>query len=284
MSSDLSPKQKHASVAIGLTFFVAALSVVGFTVVFWYNDNIQLEGIFIGITFMLLAVGLVMWSQHLLPEGPFAEEFPELQSGVMEEAKVLASLDRGQVGRRKVLIGSLGLAGAAITSSVASTMRSLGPGPYSLRHTAWRGGKTVATLDNVPVRVSDVPVDSIIVVYPLGFTNSPEVQATLIHLPPGLNRPLPRRSTWAPHGFICYSRVCSHAGCPVALYNHVDYELQCPCHQSTFNVLDGAEPVFGPAGGPLVQLPLAINPDGTLRSTGDFSGPPGPVYWHYHRS
>lgn len=126
MSSDLSPKQKHASVAIGLTFFVAALSVVGFTVVFWYNDNIRLEGIFIGITFMLLAVGLVMWSQHLLPEGPFAEEFPELQSGVMEEAKVLASLDRGQVGRRKVLIGSLGLAGAAITSSVARAVSRAG--------------------------------------------------------------------------------------------------------------------------------------------------------------
>lgn len=280
MSSPPETFDRRNTAVVTACFLGAAAAAVGLTFVYWYDDNIALEGICVGVCFSLLAVGLVQWSR-VLPQGPYVDDYPKLRSRASAEAEALASLDRGGIGRRRLLIASLGLAGASVGAGVVSSVRSLGPGPYSLGHTAWRGGRTLVTEEGVDVRTAGMPVDSILTVFPKGFIDSPEVPAILIRLPLGLNRPLPGRATWAPDGFICYSKICSHAGCPVNLYNHYTFELQCPCHQSTFNVLDGAEPVFGPAGTPLVQLPLAIESDGVLRSTGDFSGPPGPTYWHH---
>jgi ubiquinol-cytochrome c reductase iron-sulfur subunit len=77
--------------------------------------------------------------------------------------------------------------------------------------------------------------------------------------------------------------VCTHAGCPVGLYEAASHQLLCPCHQSTFDVLDGARPVFGPAAVRLPQLPLAIDADGYVYATGGFSDPPGPTFWDRSR-
>jgi ubiquinol-cytochrome c reductase iron-sulfur subunit len=280
MSESPATAERRARRRIGAAFSASALSAIGFSVSYWWGDSIQLEGLFAGLSFLFLAAGLVVWSHRLLPEGPFHEEYPEFGSTAREEAAVLASVDRGGVGRRRLLIGTFGVVGASLGAGALSSFRSLGPAPASLLHTAWQDRRILVTADGTPVNVADVPTNSIVTVFPAGFTASAQDPALLIHLPPGLNKPLPGRASWAPQNFICYSKVCSHAGCAVNLYNHEAYELQCPCHQSTFNVLRGARPVFGPAGGPLVQLPLAVDSDGTLRSTGDFSGPPGPVFWH----
>ncbi|HEY7131964.1 MAG TPA: Rieske (2Fe-2S) protein, partial [Candidatus Limnocylindrales bacterium] len=56
--------------------------------------------------------------------------------------------------------------------------------------------------------------------------------------------------------------------------------LICPCHQSTFDVLTGATPVFGPAGRPLPQLPIRMLEDGTFVADGDFPEPVGPSFWN----
>ena len=98
----------------------------------------------------------------------------------------------------------------------------------------------------------------------------------LLALPPG-------RGSWAPEGNVCYSKVCTHAGCPVGLYEASSHQLLCPCHQSAFAVLDGARPISGPADRALPQLPLAIGDDGVLRATGDFDGPVGPRTWNNNR-
>jgi ubiquinol-cytochrome c reductase iron-sulfur subunit len=74
--------------------------------------------------------------------------------------------------------------------------------------------------------------------------------------------------------------VCTHAGCPVGLYEASSHQLLCPCHQSTFDVLNGAKPVFGPAATRLPQLPLAVDPTGQVYATGGFSEPPGPANWN----
>jgi ubiquinol-cytochrome c reductase iron-sulfur subunit len=97
---------------------------------------------------------------------------------------------------------------------------------------------------------------------------------------PGLLQPVKGRETWSPQGFVAYSKICTHAGCPVGLYQAQLHELLCPCHQSNFDVLSGARPLFGPAAVALPQLPLRITPDGFLAATGDFSEPVGPYFWH----
>jgi ubiquinol-cytochrome c reductase iron-sulfur subunit len=75
--------------------------------------------------------------------------------------------------------------------------------------------------------------------------------------------------------------VCTHAGCPVGLYEAETHQVLCPCHQSTFDVLDAATPVFGPAAAALPQLPLALRSDGYLEATGGFSEPVGPSFWRH---
>jgi ubiquinol-cytochrome c reductase iron-sulfur subunit len=92
-------------------------------------------------------------------------------------------------------------------------------------------------------------------------------------------RPRPGRETWAPEGNVAYSKICTHVGCPVGLYQAPTHELVCPCHQSTFDVLDGARPKFGPATRSLPQLPLAVDQEGFLVAQGDFDEPVGPGYW-----
>ena len=79
---------------------------------------------------------------------------------------------------------------------------------------------------------------------------------------------------------IAYSKICTHVGCPVGLYQADTHELLCPCHQSTFDVLDGARPRFGPATRSLPQLPLAVDGDGFLTAQSDFTEPVGPGFWN----
>jgi ubiquinol-cytochrome c reductase iron-sulfur subunit len=102
----------------------------------------------------------------------------------------------------------------------------------------------------------------------------------LIRVEPDLLQLAPDRQAWAPQGLVAYSKICTHAGCPLGLYLAATHELRCPCHQSTFDVLVGAQPVYGPAPKPLPQLPITIGPDGVLRATGDFEAPVGPSYWN----
>jgi ubiquinol-cytochrome c reductase iron-sulfur subunit len=91
---------------------------------------------------------------------------------------------------------------------------------------------------------------------------------------------LPRgRGGWAPDGLVAYSKVCTHAGCPVGLYEPTDQTLLCPCHQSAFDVLTGAPPVVGPAARPLPQLPIAIDDEGFVVAQSDFHEPVGPSFW-----
>ena len=131
----------------------------------------------------------------------------------------------------------------------------------------------------MPVNVGDLEVGGVITVFPEGNVGSADSQTLLIRLANHAVTTRPGRETWAPEGYVAYSKVCTHAGCPVGLYQAGTERLLCPCHQSTFDVLDGARPVFGPAARSLPQLPLAVDGSGYVVSRGDFSGPVGPGFW-----
>ncbi len=80
-------------------------------------------------------------------------------------------------------------------------------------------------------------------------------------------------------GFFAYTKVCSHLGCPSSLYEQQSYRILCPCHQSQFDALHYAKPIFGPAARALAQLPITIDTDGYLVANGDFIEPVGPAFW-----
>ena len=89
----------------------------------------------------------------------------------------------------------------------------------------------------------------------------------------------PEREGWDVDGIVAYSKICTHVGCPVALYEQTTHHLLCPCHQSTFDVANHANVVFGPATRPLPQLAISVDDEGYLVAQHDFVEPVGPSYW-----
>jgi len=121
------------------------------------------------------------------------------------------------------------------------------------------------------VRAPDLEVNSVVTVFPEGAIGDPLSQTMLIRLPNDVAQ--------TAQGYIAYSKVCTHAGCPVALYRSAAKELMCPCHQSVFDVVDNGAVVSGPADHALPRLPIDLTSDGYLIATGDFPEPVGPGFW-----
>jgi ubiquinol-cytochrome c reductase iron-sulfur subunit len=126
-------------------------------------------------------------------------------------------------------------------------------------------------------------VGGVLTVFPAGASGSADSQTLLIKLGPGEYKPRRGREDWAVGDVVAFSKVCTHAGCPVGLYEPDTHRLFCPCHQSVFAVLDAAEPKSGPATRPLPQLPLAVDADGYLVARSDYTEPIGPGFWNRDR-
>ena len=272
--------ERFAERTSALAFLLSAAAFIALAVVYWRGGQPQAEGVLLATGFAGLAYGLVTWGNHLLPKGPFEEERhqfgDEAQETLFDE-----DLNRGQeLTRRKLLVRTLALAAGGLGVAAVFPIRSLGPKPgRALLETPWRAGLRAVTEDGRPVRAVEVPIGGLVTVFPEGHANSADGQADLIRTEPGLIVPLPGRETWTPDGYVVYSKICTHAGCPVGLYQRETQQLLCPCHQSAFDVLHHAKPVFGPAAAPLPQLPIEIDSDGFIRATGDFSAPVGPSFW-----
>jgi ubiquinol-cytochrome c reductase iron-sulfur subunit len=171
-------------------------------------------------------------------------------------------------------------------------LRSLGPAPQDgMFHTNWKKGIRLVDLNGRPITNYTLEKGGILTVFPEGFENNADSQGidqtVIIRLdgfsPTGAPPPSivtrPGRETWGPQGMVAYSKVCTHAGCPVGLYQEQTEQLLCPCHQSLFDVRFGATQVFGPAPRPLPQLPLMIDDEGFVRAQSDYDQPVGPGFW-----
>ena len=89
----------------------------------------------------------------------------------------------------------------------------------------------------------------------------------------------PECLSWTYDGIIAFSKICSHMGCAVALYEQTTKHLLCPGHQSTFDVPRAAKVIFGPAARPLPQLAITVDSEGYLIAQKPFSEPVGPSFW-----
>ena len=75
----------------------------------------------------------------------------------------------------------------------------------------------------------------------------------------------------AAEGVIAYSAVCTHTGCDVINWDEGRLRMACPCHESQFDIYDGAKVVGGPAPRPLAMLPLE-EVDGIVMVAAGFRG------------
>jgi ubiquinol-cytochrome c reductase iron-sulfur subunit len=189
-----------------------------------------------------------------------------------------AALPPDMVARRGALDRLWGIAAGAFAMLGIAPFIALARGSAP-RGTAWTAGARVVTPDGVAVRADTLLVGGVTTVFPAGHVGAPAAATMLIRLPPDVLRVAPGRAGWAPSGNVAYSKICTHAGCPVAIYRHKSYQLYCPCHQSVFDVLDAARPIAGPATRALPQLALEVDADGYLVARGDYDEPVGPDSW-----
>ncbi len=271
---------------VALLLVLAAASAVGFAVVYVLGGQHQLQGVLLGGSLALIGVALVAWSKRLLPETLSLETRPPLDEGnhdALDDDLARSELD---VRGRRMLLRLLAGAGAAVAAAIAFPLRSLGPDPDgALEHTSWRPGRRLVTAEGAPVHEDDIPMDGALTVYPEAHTDAADSQVMLVRVP-GELLSAATVAGGVVDGRVAYSKVCSHAGCPVGQFRvdhrspDTSYQLLCPCHQSLFDVLEGCRVLAGPAATPLPQLPLATDDDGYLIATDDFPSPVGPSYWN----
>ena len=280
------PRQVERVIAV--MFVLGIALVAGFGACYWVNAKPWTLGATMGGGLLFLGIGTVAWGKYLMARGPFVEERHVLANTQHDRGAFAdAIVNRGGdvIRRRKMLGGLLG-GGLGIFSVVAifPLLRSLGPLPKgTLFHTDWRAGSFAVDQTGRRVQVGDLAVGSIMTVFPEGTQDTDRGQAVdqtvLIRLSNQDFTTQKGRESWAPMGYVAYSKVCTHLGCPVGLYEQQLQLLVCPCHQSMFNVTNGAIPNFGPAPRPLPQLPLYIDAQGYIRSQSDYHVPVGPGFW-----
>jgi ubiquinol-cytochrome c reductase iron-sulfur subunit len=261
--------------AIGAGLLLSMIGSFGFMYAFWRQLSTQWEGFFLACVFGGFAIAALGWARWLLPHEQVVDLRDTVPQPVEERAKQVEVLSRGvaQLTRKtwltRMFLAALGVFGIAALFPVGA----LGPEPDdTLFHTRWKRGDRLQRTDGTLVKADDVNVDGIVTVFPEGSIGDYRSMAVLIHLPDGVGK----NTT---NGLVVYSKACTHAGCPVALYRSQDHRLICPCHQSVFDVADGARVLDGPADHPLPQLPIEISADGYVRALGDFPAPIGPGFW-----
>ncbi len=295
----LQPATKHlgrmqnlaiASMVLGMAGFIA------FIWVYWIDASEEWEAAFLALGMLGLGVGTIAWGKYLMPQGPFVEERHDFHSNDQERKEFNAAITgRGglEVKRRGLLLGVFAVGGGIMTLALAVPgIRSLGPKPAksedtegttdnSLFTTNWKKGAKLVTVDGREVQDDDLEIGGVLTVFPKGYEGSSPDQVILIRLADSGQLPLapPGNPEWTVSGQVAYSKLCTHLGCPVGLYQERTQQLVCPCHQSIFNVNAGAVPEFGPAPRPLPQLPITVDATGQMRANGSFDQAVGPGFW-----
>lgn len=252
------------------SFIASAIASLGLAATYAFGGQPQLEGVLLGVALGGIALGFVVWAKTLMPGGDHVQE----RAVTMAEPSPAPSLAESAAGpadvdRRRFLTRVLAVAAGALGLAALFPVRSLGQRPgTSLTRTAWTRGARAVSTSGIPIRPEELDVGAVVTVFPQGHTDAADSQALLIRLSPGSDA----------DGLVAFSKICTHAGCPVGLYQPTTKELFCPCHQSVFDAGADARPTAGPATRALPKLGLSVDADGYVIATGDFSEPVGPAF------
>jgi len=246
-----------------------------------------LLGVFLGLALTALGIAVIGYAKWLLPD---EESVQQRHDGMSPEfdrrttgASIAEMVEASQLGRRKVILGSMGLAVMGLGGIAIAPFIGLFNKPgKQLVQTPWKNGVRLVRDDGTPIRPADLKAGALQTVFPdvpNGNLDS-DTPTMLLRLRPAAEVKIrPGREKYHYGDYYAYSKVCTHAGCPVSLYEQQDNRLLCPCHQSQFDVLDGCRPVFGPASRSLPQLPIGVDGEGYFIALSDYKEPVGPAFW-----
>jgi ubiquinol-cytochrome c reductase iron-sulfur subunit len=283
-------KRPDAELLVALLLVATAATAAFAVVAYGVGWSTQVFGGALAAALALLAVALVLAAKTFIPTEELDEDYPPVANPDEEGAVAQIVRESGDgITRKRLLGGAAGLAGGALGAALLAPAVSLGPvfDTSLLNESPWQRGRSLVDDRGRPISADDIDTGAFYTAYPAGADRkaigSPVI---VVRLDPAELRLPPGRTGWAPEGIVAYSKVCTHAGCAIALYRNPLFAptepkraLVCPCHYSTFDPAEGGKVIFGPAGRPLPQLPLAIRPDRRLIAGGGYSGPPGPSWW-----
>jgi ubiquinol-cytochrome c reductase iron-sulfur subunit len=293
---DIDPREeKFGELQVAALFAVGIAGLVFFIVCyFWVSirDNLGQDSNFalgggLAVALFAIGAGFIVWAKKLLPHEKAVQERHDFNSPPEEERAAedtfLAGVNDLGLGRFKILRRTLLGALALVPLPVVILLRDLGPLPgRSLLETGWKAGIRLVDLDTkLPVKFGDLSIGGIQTVMPAGFgdVNDYDLAPTmLIRFAPGeiLSQ---KEINWGVEDHVAYSKICTHAGCPISLYEQQSHNLLCPCHQSTFDMARDAKVIFGPAARPLPQLQIGLDDEGYFIAKGPYSEPVGPSFW-----
>jgi ubiquinol-cytochrome c reductase iron-sulfur subunit len=259
-------------------------------------------GLCLGLALLLIGIGLAQWARKLMSDHEIVEMRHAVASSEEDRKIALKALSDGAeesgIARRPLIRNSLLGAMAMLGLPAIVALRDLGPMPgTALETTVWRKGmRIVNDVAGTPIRPGEVHIGQLVNAEPAIFFENDEegepliegheLQAAkakaaviLVRMEPKDITPPPGRENWGVDGILCFSKICTHVGCPISLWEQQTHHLLCPCHQSTFDLGDGAKVIFGPAARSLPQLPMGIDSDGYLVAMSDFTEPVGPSFW-----
>ena len=288
-------EDKFAEIQVAGLFVLASLATlfvcVAYFVVPMHDRLGQLMNYALGggLAVALLAVGagFVIWAKKLLPHDKAVQERHEQFSPEEEELALEETFFKGfastGLATRKILRRSLLGAVAILPLPAIVLLKDLGPLPTKkLRHSGWKAGdRLVDATTKEPVKLGDLEIGGIKTVMPAGFSSPDEMALAptmLIRFAPGEIRSK-KEAAWGKDDHVAYSKICTHAGCPISLYEQQTHHLLCPCHQSTFDMANDANVIFGPAARRLPQLRLDVDAEGYFIAAADYNQPVGPSFW-----
>jgi ubiquinol-cytochrome c reductase iron-sulfur subunit len=280
---------------VSALFIVGIIAILVFMVAYFAvsirtnlgRDSNQWLGWSLAVALTAIGVGFIVWAKWLLPHEKAVQERHAFHSTPEEEAEAedtfLAGINDLGLGKRKLLrrtlLGALGL----FPLPLVVMLRDLGPLPgRGLLITGWKTGVRLVDIDTkLPVKLGSLEIGGIQTVMPEGFTTPEDfalAPTMLIRFDSGqiLSQ---KEVSWGVDYHVAYSKICTHAGCPISLYEQQTHHLLCPCHQSTFDMARDAKVIFGPAARPLPQLRIGVDKDGYLYAKGPYSQAVGPSFW-----
>ncbi len=303
--------ERQVATLFGIASVMSILFVVAYfafdigdnpdTLMGWGLSNLTL-GLTLGLALVLIGVGVIQWARKLMNGAEIVEMRHPVRSSEADREEAIAAFNTGVADSgitrrpliRNSLLGALGL--LALPAIV--TLRDLGPlPPKGWYKTVWREGmKVVNDVAGTPIKPEWVEVGQLINAQPEIFYNGEpygeepptgtellqdktKASVIVVRMEPGDITPSKGREDWGVAGILAYSKICTHVGCPISLWEQQTHHLLCPCHQSTFDLADNGKVIFGPAARHLPQLPLAVDDQGYLIATSDFTEPVGPSFW-----
>ncbi|MHA6512289.1 cytochrome bc1 complex Rieske iron-sulfur subunit [Tessaracoccus sp. Z1128] len=252
-----------------------------------------------GLAAVLIGVAVIQWARVLMGDEESVEMRHAASSTEEDRTAVMElwndGVEQSAVRRRKLLLGAFGGAVGISLVPAVILLADMGPHPVkglreeTVERTIWAEDVLILNDENwLPIRPEMLEVGQLVNAQPANLRELHGVEAhqakakaavILVRMDPNSIKIPESRKDWHVSGILAYSKICTHVGCPISLWERQTHHLLCPCHQSTFDLGDSGVVVFGPAARSLPQLAIRVNSDGYLVAQGDFTVPVGPSYF-----